>query len=185
MVDIPHRKWPSIERRKCANTIVVTEKIDGTNGVIYVSPDGNVLAGSRNRWLVPEWIRPNCDNYGFAGWVNQNADILAPFLGEGYHYGEWFGYKIQRGYGLPVRRWAMFRAKHITPPIDSIVTVPVLYVGEDIAGNDISGFATNLLANGSVLVPGYDKPEGIVIQYTNPSMHKWTFDGPKWKVVEI
>ena len=44
--------------------MIVTEKIDGTNGVVLVQEDGTVVAGSRSRWIVPL-----ADNFGFAAWV--------------------------------------------------------------------------------------------------------------------
>ena len=45
--------------------VIVTEKIDGTNGLVWVSDDSTVVrAGSRSRWITPE-----ADNFGFARWV--------------------------------------------------------------------------------------------------------------------
>ena len=100
--------------------IVVTEKIDGTNAVVAICalPDDEVMptetplvavrgklliyAGSRSRWVTPA-----SDNFGFAAWVQENADELAK-LGEGYHYGEWWGAGIQRRYGLDTKRLSLF-----------------------------------------------------------------------------
>lgn len=39
-------EFPKIAR--LSREIIVTEKIDGTNGVIYVGDDGEVLVGSRS-----------------------------------------------------------------------------------------------------------------------------------------
>jgi hypothetical protein len=48
-------KWPSIQRLS-SETCWITEKIDGTNGIIFVpdEPDKPILAGSRERWLSNE-----------------------------------------------------------------------------------------------------------------------------------
>lgn len=108
--------------------IWLTEKIDGTNGVvdiesvsdadyeaalaapqpgdIFGGPAGNIKrirAGSRSRWLSPG----KGDNFGFFGWVNEHANELYQ-LGEGAHHGEWYGRGIQRGYGMEGRRFALF-----------------------------------------------------------------------------
>jgi hypothetical protein len=40
------KKIPRLSRE-----IIITEKIDGTNGVIYIDENNNIFAGSRNRWL--------------------------------------------------------------------------------------------------------------------------------------
>ena len=74
--------------------VVVTEKIDGTNAQIYITSDGRVLAGSRNRWLTIA-----DDNYGFARWVQAHEEELRVGLGIGRHFGEWWGSGIVNWYG--------------------------------------------------------------------------------------
>lgn len=64
---------------------VVTEKIDGSNGVIFISDEGEMFIGSRNRWLSAE-----SDNFGFHRWATENKDELMK-LGAGMHHGEWWG----------------------------------------------------------------------------------------------
>ena len=81
---------------------IATEKIDGTNGLVWVGDDGTVRAGSRSRWITPE-----ADNFGFARWVAEHAEELRA-LGIGYHYGEWWGAGIQRRYGLDHKRFSLF-----------------------------------------------------------------------------
>src|SRR4051812_15171611 len=95
------RAFPKISRLQ--SPIVVTEKIDGTNGIVHVGDDGSVFAGSRSQWLI------DSDNYGFGRWVKDNADDLAAMLGPGTHFGEWFGQGIQRGYGLGEKRFYLFQ----------------------------------------------------------------------------
>lgn len=97
--------FPSIGR--LSRNVVVTEKIDGTNGQIYVGDDGLVMAGSRNRWLGLEKIE---DAFGFARWVKDHEDELRSGLGPGRHFGEWWGAGIQRRYGLDHKRFSLFNA---------------------------------------------------------------------------
>jgi len=66
MNDLPEfRGFSKISR--LSREIIITEKIDGTNGVIYIDESNNIFAGSRNRWLwgsIQDEIHN--DNYGFA-----------------------------------------------------------------------------------------------------------------------
>jgi len=95
---------------------VITEKIDGTNaaiGVVQTGWDGEAGAVSRPHYRVyaqsrTRIITPQSDNMGFAAWVQQHAEVLAQTLGEGLHFGEWWGVGIQRGYGLSERRFSLF-----------------------------------------------------------------------------
>jgi hypothetical protein len=63
------REFQKIPRlsREC----IITEKIDGTNGCIYIGEDGEFLVGSRTRWITPEQ-----DNFGFATWAMAHRDEL-------------------------------------------------------------------------------------------------------------
>jgi len=173
--------------------ITITEKIDGTNGLMFVYepsedtenvpsigrmsipgtdefPGGHYLvaAGSRSRWITPEQ-----DNHGFARWVAENAENLVVDLGPGTHYGEWWGSGIQRGYGLPKGekrfslfnsyRWAPVAADFITPGLD---VVPVLAFGE---GRNLNSLVETTLdtlrEDGSVAAPGFMRPEGVIIYH--------------------
>ena len=149
---ISYTKIPRLSR-EC----LITEKIDGTNAQIYIKYGKIVGVGSKNRWITSE-----NDNFGFARWVKQHdAEILG--LGDGRHYGEWWGVGIQRGYDLSERRFTLFRApKYGELPYPLIKLVPILYEGlftTQVAESVIS----NLAFTGSHAVPGYMKPEGIVI----------------------
>lgn len=132
-VEVEFVEFPKIPRlsREC----IVTEKIDGTSGQVYVCDvDGSqrayppsvaridnliVCAGSRNRFLSVE-----ADKFGFAKWVAENARELAQ-LGPGRHFGEWWGSGVQRGYGLPKgeKRWSLFNVSRWNevgaPPFES------------------------------------------------------------------
>lgn len=198
----PFGKIPRLNR-----DIVITEKIDGTNAAIVITPyfeidhfsyevdgvlvtelhkpdearlvgvgskDGVVYAvftQSRNRFITPK-----NDNYGFAGWVARNVDGLVQALGEGRHFGEWWGSGIQRGYGRTNgdKSFSLFNTKrwgtddgaladlYAVPGLD---VVPVLYEGP-FSQDAINAEMTALRIGGSIAQPGFTKPEGIVVFHT-------------------
>lgn len=186
--------FPKMARlsREC----VITEKIDGTNAQIFIVPDvednrpgaiqvGNsvLYAGSRTRQLTADE-----DNAGFFKWVQAHADELVA-LGPGRHFGEWWGQKIQRGYGLKEKRFSLFnttrwasrhfevgpyegekaptelRAEGLEWAPACCYVVPVLYRGP--FTTDAAETAIHLLrVNGSEAAPGFMQPEGIVVYHT-------------------
>ncbi len=169
---IPFPKIPRLNR-----TVVVTEKIDGTNACVVIEKadplsliqpdkcvrvfleDGSILdigAQSRNRIITPG----GDDNFGFAKWVQENATELAK-LGIGHHYGEWWGKGIQREYGLNERRFSLFNTARWgeTRPACCHV-VPVLKVWNTFEGADSA--IRDLRAYGSIAAPGFMNPEGVV-----------------------
>ena len=150
------RKIPRLSR-EC----VVTEKIDGTNAQVYITEEGEFYTGSRNRWITPE-----DDNYGFAKWAEENKEELMR-LGPGRHFGEWWGKSIQRNYSLQERRFSLFNTSKwgddsIRPACCHVV--PVLFKGEFSTGR-IECSLEGLKNYGSYAVPGFMKPEGIVIYH--------------------
>lgn len=165
------REFKSIPR--LFREVIVTEKIDGTNACVHVADDGvTVTAGSRSRWVTPE-----ADNFGFAAWVKAN-ELELRGLGPGYHYGEWWGRGIQRGYGLGERRFSLFnvgRWGESRPACCHVV--PVLYRGPFVEA--AIEFVTDRLQElGSVAAPGYMKPEGMVIYHAKANvLFKVTLDG--------
>ncbi len=156
--------FPKISR--FSRDVVVTEKLDGTNAQVVVSDDGLTLrAGSRTRWITPE-----DDNFGFARWVEENKTELLR-LGPGQHFGEWWGAGIQRKYGLKEKRFSLFNTHRwsddATRPACCHV-VPVLYTGI-IDTAVIDCLVARLAKEGSVAVPGFTDPEGVVIFHTKSS----------------
>ena len=165
---------------RLSRDIIVTEKIDGTNAQVYITPEGELFAGSRTRWITPEK-----DNFGFARWVEENKDELQQ-LGPGQHFGEWWGKGIQRGYGMEERRFSLFNVSRwvrhgdipqIVPTLDPRVTrtqevlppccdlVPILYQGPfDTERIDIE--LEHLELYGSIAAPEFMKPEGVVVFHT-------------------
>jgi hypothetical protein len=146
--------------------VVVTEKIDGTNGLVWVGEDGTVSAGSRSRWITPE-----ADNFGFAAWVAGHAEELRA-LGPGFHYGEWWGSGIQRGYGLQKgeKRFSLFNVskwgdESVRPACCHVVPV-LLRVPYGVDSAARVGL-DQLREHGSFASPGFMKPEGIVIYHAH------------------
>lgn len=195
-------KMPRLSRE-----IVVTEKIDGTNAQVNIvrsatpEPEAvahclitgtiepaylSLLVGSRTRYITPD-----DDNFGFARWVQEHASELFQ-LGPGTHFGEWWGSKIQRGYGLVkgdkrfslfnVTRWCPHgqepqRIPQGDPRVEKFQDVlpaccglvPVLYTGL------FNTFAIDAVIDclrheGSKAAPGYMNPEGVVIYHTQGNL---------------
>lgn len=159
----PFTEFQKIERLQ--QNVTITEKIHGTNAQILIAENGRVTAGSRSRWITPE-----DDNYGFAAWAADRRGVLASALGEGQHFGEWYGRGINAGYGMAERRFALFNTHRWTEPKaqgllpEGVDVVPVLYSGPLIA-TIFDETMERLKTSGSVLVPGYMKPEGIVVRF--------------------
>ena len=176
MEDRPEfQEWPSIAR--LSRDVICTEKINGTNAQVCITPSGNVYAGSRTRWITPE-----DDNAGFAKWVKANEDGLKEELGFGTHFGEWYGSGIQCGYGLKEKKFALFNTHRWTDaPRTLCQVVPILYQGI-FNSQSIDGALEDLRINGSRLVPGFASPEGICIYHTaSKTMYKKTLANDQHK----
>lgn len=157
--ELPEFKpWPKIPRYK-NEKIIITEKIDGTNGCIIVTEHGDVFAQSRNRILTPDC---SDDNFGFGGWVAANKSDLF-HLGVGYHFGEWWGLGIQRRYGMKQKIFSLF---NIYRPAE---TLPECVRNVPLLGEDIDAALAILKTQGSQAAPGYMNPEGVVVY---SSLHK-------------
>ncbi len=159
MIPPEFRGFPKLARlrRDC----IITEKIDGTNAQIVITPQGDFFSGSRNRWITPE-----DDNYGFSTWAHTNRDELMK-LGPGQHFGEWWGKGIQRNYGLETRKFSLFNALQWSDPIkrpaccDVVPTVGCYNMGD--LTNVLGDITKKFEAIGSLAAPGFSKPEGVVI----------------------
>ena len=173
--EVEFRMFPKIPRLN--RNMVITEKIDGTNGCIVILDDGSVMAQSRNRFVTS-----SADNQGFAKWVEANKEKLVELLGPGYHYGEWWGSGIQCGYGLTKgeKFFSLFNDARWSgidfSAVPGLGVVPVLWRGPfDTA--KIASTLTLLGAMGSIAMPGYPKPEGIVIWHEHArQLFKVTLD---------
>ncbi len=179
--DIPFNAFEKITRPNKSFNCVITEKIDGTNGQIVIHENKIVAVGSRNRWLEPG---KETDNFGFAAWAETNYEDLLK-LGDGRHFGEWYGGSIQRGYGRKEKRFALFNAGrwlNVEERPSCCECVPVLYAG-NFSMETLETVMSALKSNGSALVPGYDRPEGVIVYLTSlKSYLKDTFEhrGGKW-----
>lgn len=170
--------FPKIPRfsREC----IVTEKIDGTNACIYIGIDEDgtpeFLTGSRTRWITPDK-----DNHGFSRWAHEHRNELEQGLGPGLHFGEYWGQGIQRNYGIKEKRFSLF---NVTRWGDDAArpkcchVVPVLWRGPFDDTTMIVRCLGDLEENGSEAVPGFMKPEGIVIYHVAGNcMFKKTIEG--------
>jgi hypothetical protein len=148
------KKIPRLSR-EC----VITEKIDGTNGVVCISEDNGFFVGSKSRWLDE-----HNDNFGFWKWAQQHKEDLMK-LGVGYHFGEWWGCGIQRHYDLSERRFSLFNVSKwsdetLRPKCCSVV--PVLYTGM-FETPVVDAVLEKLKQYGSSAAPGFMNPEGVVV----------------------
>jgi hypothetical protein len=181
---------PFSKLSRWSRDIVITEKLDGTNASICITREVSddyiasdylkglyMYAGSRTRWITP-----TDDNYGFAKWVQANASELFA-LGEGTHFGEWWGSGIQCGYGLEKgnKRFSLFNTGrwydthqdgNYTSELPSLIAapacchvVPVLYQGPNL-DSQLSHALHLLSTKGSIAAPGFMDPEGIVIYHS-------------------
>ena len=189
---------------------VISEKIDGTNGLIEIQNKANnsntgsmiVKFGSRNRY-----ISFSDDNAGFANFFrhyekkfkNMAKEIIASSYNEDSQtdeiptenyplriYGEWFGKGIQRGYGLDDKYFmpfSSFYAEHmIKAGIPNIMMPNIMYTGK--FSLEVVDNCMNCLTSGSFhnLITNYDNPEGIVIYFPKYNFRlKQTFEGSKWE----
>jgi len=177
----------------------ITEKIDGTNACIVIAPNWNppegnepcidasvfahgvqyaVWAQSRNKVITPG---KQTDNAGFAAWVDANSVALVETLGEGRHFGEWYGQGIQRGYGLDHKRFALFNTRRwqyeaLEEVGIGLECVPVLYEGP-FDTDHVDSAMSNLIIAGSRAVPGFMRPEGVMVyHHGSGTMFKAPFD---------
>ncbi|NYI06082.1 RNA ligase family protein [Allostreptomyces psammosilenae] len=199
--------WPKTPR--LFRDITITEKIDGTNAAVRFTPgmecslyafeslphgndvcwiDGRVWhigAQSRKRLIYPD-----ADNFGFARWVFGNAAELISLLGEGLHFGEWWGQGIQRGYDVG-RRFSLFNTDKFGHLKGNFVggvrvgAVPVLYKGP-FSTDAIENALVDLSFYGSQAAPGFANPEGVcVFHHASRQIFKVTLDdndANKWEV---
>ncbi len=145
--------------------VVVTEKIDGTNGQIAFDESGKMFVGSRNRWITPE-----DDNFGFARWCYANEEELRK-LGPGRHYGEWWGAGVGRRYDQSEKHFSLFNTSRWAGAVlpECVRLVPVLYQG-DFDTYAIDDAIERLRTNGSAAAPGFMRPEGIIVYHVAARM---------------
>ena len=198
---VPFRKIGRLSR-----DMVVTEKLDGTNGVIFIGeppvkapyfdnhgikgvyhePGGQpeFLVGSRSRWIPQD-----TDNHGFARWAYEHKDELIAGLGPGWHHGEWWGKGIARGYGINEKRFSLFNTSMWAVneialaagaaqrlPPACCHVVPILYRGPFRTETVLDTMA-GLKVTGSIAAPGFMRPEGVVVFHAQGNaLFKKTFD---------
>lgn len=161
--------------------VVVTEKIDGTQGTIIIERHDDIAGYDITvKSKGGHCLTVEKDNYGFCRWVFDHQHELIDLLGEGIHVGEWWGKKIQRGYNQTERHFSLFNTKrwrNVQEESNDLVRcVPVLWEGnfDDL---DIKCLMHVLKKSGSLAALGFNNPEGIVIYHTVADvMFKKTFE---------
>lgn len=208
MSEITFEAWPKTPRL-FRESMVITEKIDGTNSAVGVKsfppgslctegwPDACLIERPEADYLVyaqsrKRIITPSADNYGFASWVWVNAGELARVLGPGLHYGEWWGRGLYRGYGVDgnyfslfnTRRWkhlAIPQARESIKPPEGLRVVPILST-HTLDIQHIQDTMAALKVTGSHAAPGFMDPEGICVFLPLVGRpFKVTFDGDNHK----
>lgn len=202
---IGFEEWPKTPR--LFRDVVITEKIDGTNAAVVIkrhpfgthavdySPHSIVLGTEMDEVGLPLYeyevaaqsrkrlVTRDADNFGFAQWVAENAHELRLVLGEGRHFGEWWGSGIQRRYDMTEKRFSLFNTakwskigRHDYCP-RGLDVVPVLYCGE-FTTEMVMVMLEQLSVYGSLAAPGFSRPEGVCVYHSaSRSVYKATLDG--------
>jgi hypothetical protein len=200
--------WPKIPRIN-QEEITITEKIDGTNAAVGIR-EIETLDGAQqpHEWTVgvvegklfavraqsrKRFITPDTDNYGFADWVSRNVLRLIEGLGEGLHFGEWWGEGIQKNrYNVERKYFSLFNTYRWDA--DSLAEAGLLDVGvrvvPELIKTGIEGLPHRLStakqilqSNGSLAAKGegatcYD-PEGVVLHFRRgDAPFKFIFSNP-------
>lgn len=181
-------------------TFSITEKVDGTNALIYILPLSDVCRYQNVPWLYSDidgysiaagsrskWITPDDDNRKFAQWVSEHVEQLVS-LGRGHHFGEWAGPEIHGNRHqleektLFLFNWRKWAEDHLAACLNvfslpkeladlNIDVVPVL--DPDLPYKflgNVDEMMTGFLERNGSMVGG--KPEGIVVE-SNLSGQMW------------
>ena len=172
-------------RRLDSVPMSITQKLHGTNAQIFIFETDGILdlkVGSRTRWITPE-----SDNYGFAAFVNAHKLEFIHKLGVGQHFGEWVGTGINSTEGLTERAFVLFdfwKYPEGRPLPPQTKVVPVLYHGR-LDSSKIDETLEDLKTNGSKLVAGFMKVEGVVVTIGNARYKKvFNAEETKWTGVK-
>lgn len=181
---------PTTRRQELSESIALQK--GGYIAAFVEADDERYLVGaqSRNRLITPG---KQTDNHGFAGWVFEHADLFVALLGEGRHFGEWWGSGIARGYGLPKgeKRFSLFRSDKYAETLlswkaaldgelgeNAIDVVPVMHRGLfDL--QEVENCLQHLDEYGSIASGNGFKPaEGVVVFHTAANqVFKQTLEG--------
>ena len=198
--------WGKIPR-DYKEMVVITEKLHGTNACLLVEDGKLVGVQSRKNFIHPEWDRakkdaekakgvdPNTfpkDNHGLAYWANERESEIVK-LGDGYHYGEWAGSKINGNkYCLPNKRFFLFNTKRWSDAVgerpECLDVVPVLSYGLW-TPTCVKEAMDDLLENGSHITGKEDRytgwTEGVISYYLTTKRYvKSTHENERGKWAE-
>jgi len=170
---IEFKEFPKTPRlsREC----IITEKIDGTNSCVLIQNGEIIKVGSRNGWLSL-----GHDSTGLVHFVEERKETFLQ-LGDGLHYGEFWGRDIRHSYSSKEQHFSLFDAHRWCNAWDEPIrysetqiqeklpvglqTVPVLYRGLfDTA--KVDECIEMLKVNGSLLSqPKKIEAEGVIIYH--------------------
>lgn len=156
--------------------VVITEKIDGSNGQLLIDDEGDLYVGSRKRWLAPG---KDTDNHGFAAWARSHESELIAILGPGRHFGEWWGSGIQRKYNMEYKVFSLFNTKKWEGMLLLGGTLRVVPIMETIMFDThrIEIIKDILRRSGSLAAPGFMNPEGVMVYHpASNNIFKAPFD---------
>ncbi len=181
------RMFPKVKRATAFNPleVTITEKIDGTNACIIVEGGEVIGAQSRKTLLAHNntgQFTIHNDNMGFAHWVGVNKESLAA-LGDGHHYGEWAGPKVQSNpHNLTTKKFFLFNT-HLwsedRPPCCEVVST---LCKEAVYSEGLVTMSMSQLKE-NASEAGY-KPEGIMLYFHAFDTYlKVTYNNPEGKWV--
>lgn len=152
-----HDPGVGISKTELANLLHIIVRPDGTRYGVWAQTSRRI-------------VKPSDDVYGFAAWVQDNAEALLAVLGTGIHYGIWHGEGIQRGYGMGYRAFALLDVRYRKVLQDALLrgklvpgltVVPELYRG--FPQRDAVASALRRLRGCGSLVAPFTASKGVVL----------------------
>lgn len=165
------------------SSIKLMQNAGDINAVGVFGESLDLVCGSRTRWIYP-----GDDNFGFAAFVHAHKQEFIEKLGPGKHFGEWCGPGINSGEGFKEKTFVLFNWNREYPnglPPQTVI-VPVLvadaYHGDRGLWQTVDDTMKDLKENGSKAVPGFMRPEGVVVTVAG-ARYKKVFEAEEtqWK----
>lgn len=130
-------------------------KLHGTNAGVLATPSGKVQAFSRTSVITPD-----CDNAGFAKWLEERKELFAQIAKaknrEFVVYGEWCGPGVQKGVAcsqIPERVFAVFAVRFVDGDKQEYENEPC----------ELASFVDGV--PGAYVIPWYRDAESVFVDY--------------------